>query len=345
MGDKQSQKSGDSSVNIQGRDISFGLSYSETRKVAMDVFQDNFYKFRDEAAEIVEERAKDFVENFLKKAHEEGFSAIPEAKNPDFQYALFSAQREYARTGNRDLGKTLVQLLVDRTKVTDRNLTQIVLNESLTIAPKLTPDQLDALSLVFLIKYTRNTGLLHPEHLLLYLDKYILPFVNGASRKQSAYQHLEFAGCGTISIGELKAEDAFHRTYPGLFSEGFTEEEVQDIELSLEERSRVLIICLHNDLLLQVNAVDDETVENLCLQSGIESEKVEKLKRLQASKVMPSDKVKDYLLNARPYIPQFFEVWEDTNMKHMSLTSVGIAIAHANIQRKVGETFDLSIWL
>lgn len=53
---------------------------------------------------------------------------------------LFSAQKEHARIGDEDLGDLLVQLLVDRTKVRDRNLVQIALNESLEVAPKLTPD-------------------------------------------------------------------------------------------------------------------------------------------------------------------------------------------------------------
>lgn len=311
----------------------------------MDVFQDNFYKFREEAGEIAEKRAKSFIEIFLSQASKEEFSLIPEAKNPDFQYALFSAQKEYARTGDEDLGRTLVQLLVDRTKVTDRNLMQIVLNESLAVAPKLTPDQLDALSLVFIIKYTRKTNLSHPEHLLEYLNQFVTPFVAGASRKRSAYQHLEFAGCGTISIGKLKAEDAFRNTYPGLFSEGFTEEEVLAIELSPEERANVITTCLHDSSLRQVNAVDDEALENQCIRSGIEPDKVRMLKELQASKAMTPNEVKNYLLNARPYMQQLFEVWEGTSMKHMTLTSVGIAIAHANIQRKIGQTFDLSIWL
>jgi hypothetical protein len=32
-------------------------------------------------------------------------------------------------------------------------------------------------------------------------------------------------------------------------------------------------------------------------------------------------------------------------MRAMTLTSVGIAIAHANLKRETGDNFDLSIWI
>jgi len=345
MGRRQSQESGDNSVNLQGRDITVGLSYFDARQVAMDVFEANFLRLRDVAAEVARKRAESLLDDYLKEMAKEGQAEIPEAESPDLQYAVFSAQKEYARTGDEDLGELLVQLLVDRTKERDRNLVQIVLNESLAVAPKLTPDQLDALSLIFLLKYTVHEGLNSLVSLDWYLDKYILPFVPGASRKQSAYQHLEFAGCGTVSIGEVKSEQAFLNGYPGLLCEGFTEEELQTVELTPEERSQLITRCVHNDSLLQVSVLNDKALDSACAQFRVDHEKAQKLKELQASKLMPPPKVREYFVGVQPQMTQFFEVWDDTPMKNMTLTSVGIAIAHANIQKRTGETFDLSIWM
>lgn len=346
MGDRQSQKSGDLSTNVQaGGNVTVGLNYSEARQVAMDVFEANFLKLKDEAFEVARERAEQFIESFLTRAAEEGQEEIPEAKNPDFQYAVFSAQREYARTGDEDLGELLVQLLVDRTKTPERNLMQIVLNESLSVAPKLTQDQLDALSLIFLLRYTKHNGLLNLDSLGWYLDHYISPFVPGASRKDSAYQHLEFAGCGTVSVGEIQAEAAFAHSYPGLFCKGFTEAEVEPVGLVPSSRAAVISDCLHDDSLLQVNAVDDDSIYSLCARTGVEPEKREKLTQLQNSKVMSSDEIKTFLSSTQSQMPHLFDLWNSTPMKNMTLTSVGIAVAHANIQKQIGEKFDLSIWL
>lgn len=164
MGDRQSQKSGDSSTNYQAqRDIVvYGPSVTEVREIAMDVFKANFYELSEKAYKDVFVRAGAFADAFLTKAMEDGQEKIPEAENPDFQYALFSAQREYARVGDEDLGELLVQLLVDRSKIEDRTLIQIVLNQSLAVAPMLTPEQLDALTLIFLINHTiNNLSLIH----------------------------------------------------------------------------------------------------------------------------------------------------------------------------------------
>lgn len=91
--------------------------------------------------------------------------------------------------------------------------------------------------------------------------------------------------------------------------------------------------------------MNDEAIDSECVRLGVEPEKAGQLKQLQASKAMSPPEVKDYLLNVRPQIGRLFEVWDSTSMKHMTLTSVGIAIACANIKRRTSIHFDLSIWL
>jgi hypothetical protein len=109
---RQSQKSGDSSVSIQAHgDVTVGLTLGETRQVVMDMFEANFIRLRDEAAERVWERAEFFLKSFLEEAAREGLTKIPDGRNPDFQYVLYSAQRDYARSGDEDLGELLVTAL------------------------------------------------------------------------------------------------------------------------------------------------------------------------------------------------------------------------------------------
>jgi hypothetical protein len=46
-----------------------------------------------------------------------------------------------------------------------------------------------------------------------------------------------------------------------------------------------------------------------------------------------------------PFMPKIFADWESSNLKSFDLTSVGIAIAHANIKRFAGEFARLSTWI
>jgi hypothetical protein len=47
----------------------------------------------------------------------------------------------------------------------------------------------------------------------------------------------------------------------------------------------------------------------------------------------------------RPYMASVFEIWSNSSMKSFTLTSVGIAIGHANVKRLVGEFANLSLWI
>ncbi len=345
VSDKQSQSGGDESVNIQGRDITIGLSFTEARQVAMDVFNANFYRLRSIAAEVAQSRAEAFLNSYFEKVAEEGNTEIPEAENPDFQYSIFTAQKEYARTGDNDLGELLVRLLIDRTKIVERNLQQIVLNEALTVAPKLTQSQIDVLSVIFLLVYTKNNSLINIDSLRKYFDTFFIPFIPSISEKMSLYQHLEFASCGTITISSRDISDIFLKHYPALFCKGFNEEELKATGLPREKWSTLIILCLHDASLFQARGMDDETIAGLCKDVNVDDVIGDKLKILQNSKLMPISEIRDFVLQISPAMAKLFEVWDKSAMKHMNLTSVGIAIAHANIQRLTGERFDLSIWI
>jgi hypothetical protein len=60
---------------------------------------------------------------------------------------------------------------------------------------------------------------------------------------------------------------------------------------------------------------------------------------------MTDKEVKDFLSNIFPEITKIIDDWNKSSIKNMTLTSVGIAIGHANITRKIKQTFDLKIWI
>ena len=81
-----------------------GLSVADVRTVALGVFRENFQVLQGIAAETARARAEEMIEAYLTKLLVENPSGLDQANDPDFQYALFAAQREYARSGDKDLG-------------------------------------------------------------------------------------------------------------------------------------------------------------------------------------------------------------------------------------------------
>lgn len=323
----------------------FGLSYSEVRDVALDVFRANFYQLAGVAAETASVRAQEITESFLSKLEKENPSGISKSNDPDFQYALFTAQREYARCGDKELEALLVDLLVDRSKQEQRDILQIVLNESLNTAPKLTGGQLAALALVFLFKYTQNFGIGNHEMLGDYLDKQAAPFVSKASKGQSSYQHMEFTGCGSIGMGQLTLESILGNTYQGQFQKGFDESEIAARNISIGNDIRFFIPCFNETTKLQVRANSKETLaKNFEAHGIVESDRTQITALFDAAK-MSEGEIREKCVAIRPYMNDLFVLWSESPMKNFTLTSVGMAIAHANIKRLVGEFANLSIWI
>ena len=111
MIDKTTQKqgSGNNSTNLQGKEIVInqGISYSDAKEIALDVFKLNFLQLKKEAADIAQNRAEEITEDFLSHLNERNPEAINEFEQPAMQDALFTAQKEYAKSGDKELGDLL----------------------------------------------------------------------------------------------------------------------------------------------------------------------------------------------------------------------------------------------
>lgn len=344
---KQSQKSGDSSINFQTQNLTINqnLACNDLKSIAKDVFEANFYRLSSAAMETASKRAEELINNFLETLMERSPDALQNADNPDLQYAIFTAQKEYARIGDQELSGILVDILVDRFKEPDRNILQIVLNESLRIAPKLTKDQFSTLSVIFTLKRTINNRISDLSELHNYIDYNIAPFVDDLTTKTSCYLHLEYAGCGSISIGSIKIGTIFRKNYPGLFSKGFSESEKENIIADNPSAQSMFIPCLHDSELLQIAALDETIIQILASQNHLNDETTNQLIKLQNDFIMSENDIEDYLETFHPCMDKLLYIWDNSDMKSTNLTSVGVAIGHANARRITKKTDDLSIWI
>ena len=348
----QSQKSGDSSVNNQaGRDILIqnGLVYNDVvgvaRKEAELVFSQNFLNLAEDAKMIATERADDFLNNFFKKILEQSPSDFGFLRDPGMQLALYTAQKTYATTGDKNLADFLEDILVQRVQNPKRGLLQIVIDECLNVVPKLTLEQFDSLSLIYLIKYTVNSGLRNHKNLAAYFKEDLLPFINGISLEQITYQHLEFASCGSLGLAGVPLTNVFLINYQGLFVNGFTKEMLEERVGPFEKYQEIIGPCLNNTDLFQFLFLNIEELEKIASENKIDHEDVEKIKALQSSITMSDNEVLKLVIKICPEMEDFLEKWKQSSLQRFSLTSVGIALAHANISRKIGRQIDLKKWI
>jgi hypothetical protein len=69
----QKQESGDDSTNLQAQSIvvNQGISYSDAKDIALDVYKSNFLQLSQDAAQVARERAEEITDNFLDKLKNE----------------------------------------------------------------------------------------------------------------------------------------------------------------------------------------------------------------------------------------------------------------------------------
>lgn len=345
---KKTIKHTKNSENYQGDVvvINKGLSYDETKSIALDVYRANMMEFKSIAFAEANARAEEITEKILSKLAESGEKSFDEFQKPGMQDALFRTQKEYAMSGDREIGDLLVDIISDRAKTPTRNMLQLVLDEALNIAPKITIEQLDTLTLNFLLVKTKRLGLRTFEEFKEYLNTDIFPFVDNLQNDMEHYNFLEYLRCGQIRTGDFgKLETIFRRTYKAFFSKGFTQDE---LELEFEDKTQIkvkIINCFHDMTKFQIGVLDDNTLESEMNVLNVNDDIKVKLRNLFERTTMSENEVKNLLTESDEKMKKIFETWDNSYFKNFDLSSMGIAIAHANYRRKTNKTMNISIWI
>ena len=335
------------STNQQAEEIinNYGLSYSEVKEIALDVFKNNFYQLSAEANQLVLERAKKFIEDYIEKLIKENPSGLKKCKDPDFQYVLFDAQKNYARSGDGDQEMLLINLLVERSKQDERNTLQIVLNESISVINKLTQRQIDLLSFIYLIRYTKYSLGPTINDLVSYFTQFFMPIVNGVSENYTDIQHLLYTGCGTESIGSVDIYKILKDRYPGIFSKGFSKNEYEKLKMQKD---------LSDSLFRQDSVIEDkyficattyDELDGIASMHGFNTGDKNKLNNLLKQSLMSEDDVKKIIRDNCNFMLEPMEIFNKTKISQFLLSSVGISIGYANLKQKLGSFSDLSIWI
>lgn len=345
----QNQNAGDNSSNVQAQVINVnGLSYSEVREIVNDLFAMNFTKMKEEAWQIARSRAEDFLIDFLSKT-KNNTNILNEFRNPGMQDAFYNAQKEFAKVGDFPLKETLVNLLIKRASVNQRDMMQLVLTEALDVAPKLTMQQMDILTLCFLIKNTIALGLKDLNGFIHSFENGICPFVESVSSNHNQYSYLEYHGCGSVrnqGIARMPAlESTLLDSYIGYLNNGFTKEDLNEEFGQINICAKLIIPCHHNSEKLQIAAINYQDLDEKLVRFSVENDSRIHYRRLLENNQMNSTQIRNFLCEKIPSLFHLFTTWNNSNIQHFNMSPVGIAIAAANYERKVGDVLNLPDWV
>lgn len=341
------QEGGADSTNLQGQNvvINNGINYSDAREIALDVFKSNFLELSQSAAFIAKQRAEELIDEFLKRINEKDPSKINKIQDPDIQHAIFTAQKEYARSGEKDLEEMLIDILLRRVDEDSQSLKKIVLNESLEILPKLTNEQLDILTVVFLIHETQNYQITDKLTFKNYLKQYFSPFIDKLTPINTVYKHLEYTGCcGSFGIPDDNFSNLLLQRYTGIFSNGFEKSKYEQITNDNEIYNQLIIASINNPSLYQFNAMDENVLEKKINELGI-NQHVNSFKSLFKNSTMSIEQANKYLIELEPKMENLIKIWKESYICTMNVTTVGIMLAIINFKRKTGIDINVDIWI
>ena len=342
----QKIEAGDNSQNIQVRgNLTCGVSYSEARQIALDVFNANCQKLMNEAARTADARAHEIIDDFIKRLFEQQPELSYKLKEPSIQYSAYSVIKNYVKTGDVDLKENLLRMLMQRMRANDRSMEQIVLDEAIEILPKLTQDIINILTLVFSAVYLHH-DINSLDTFKNFINNQLMIFYPGRT-SNSMYTHLQYTGCSTFL-----AEGATYKPFPsiimnrygGLFNKGFTKELLeQTIPVDYDHIAQIVTTCQQNATLLQFNAINDSVLEEVIKEHNLEQH-LQKILQLNRQHQMTDDEIANYLCSINQKMKRFIEEWkgERSPLKTIAPTSVGYAIAilNYNIKTNANISFD-----
>ncbi|MYX98040.1 hypothetical protein GT045_25315 [Streptomyces sp. SID486] len=300
-------------------------------KMAMEVFSAHSRDAFQLMAERVETFARTYVDQILLESPE----AIENIKDPGVQAAILDAESAYAKSGDDDLGALLVDILTKRTSIMDRNVAQLALSESIHVAQKLTAQQYSSMSLIFLLRHVKfgapSLKVLHQR-----LRENLDPVAAEATITGADAQHLIATGCAILLPISQSIPEAISGTYPGFFCMGLESDNpaVRDLPASYFQT------CIRDPNKVQVGCVDEQALSVLTEQNGASASEIETLKGLLKANPMSHDDLIKELIAVAPNMQSVEEKWSKTLFPQLSLTSVGLVLAHSNLLRLTEGRFD-----
>ncbi|KTR84182.1 hypothetical protein NS277_04955 [Novosphingobium barchaimii] len=297
------------------------------------------------AREIVEYRLKDFEGRILDRFDQDRSAKTEAFKDPDFQYLLRSAQHSYARSGDEDVGKALADLIVERSKISDRSRLSLTLNQAVEVASALTVNEFAELAFCFLFSRTKDPQANSLVTFNKMLNEQINPYIDQISQSQASYAYLEAQRCANNGMMVSTFRNLLINNYSGLLAKGFSREEISNQCSALPlDNINLVIPALRDPSRLQLNSANEEVWKDVCATHKVDDQTRQAAWSVMQNSFMNQDEIISELKTSVPRIADAFNAWDNTPIKGLQLTSVGIAIGHSYATSS-GYEAPLSVWI
>lgn len=348
------QKSGSNSKNIQGENITLNeyvntsnaVALYSIEEVAKQLMGSVFGELPADTKKEIETNQKSYFQALsenLGKIIKQNEDLQKVISSPDFQYISKTAAISASRSSSAELHKNLSSLITQRINNDDEDLKRIVYDEAISTIGKLTANQLKIITLCYLLKYTSYGGIVSWDAYKTYLDSNIKPFL-GFKNTNAEFQHIVYAGCGSIGIRGADLINIHRQQYAFLFSNLTEKEQIDNLTLADEIKEEIVALDEEEDKYF-IRFKNKTELEKYLKGKQCDEETIVKLVTIYESHIKNNAEIKKKITEETDTGKELVELWEKSQIKHLSLTSVGIAIAASYFEQITGEKIDISIWI
>lgn len=134
-------------VAVQNNSM-YGITYTEARQIAIDIYEQNFPKIQQYAKDIANKRIEKFLKEFMPQIPED---LCYRFMNPDIQYTWNNIAKIAALREDDDLKKILGNLLINKLKA-QNSYDSILYSHIIKVAENVSIEEMKILALYYLVK-------------------------------------------------------------------------------------------------------------------------------------------------------------------------------------------------
>ena len=302
-----------------------------------------------EAEKEAVSRSNDLRQSILEEfSRGEGTANSEAFTEPDYQYVLKSAHEAFARSGEESLKGELVRLLAQRSAKPSGSRVALILNEAISVAGRLTPEEYAVITILFLVNHVKVGGSTKHEMARLY-SIFLSPFVANLPASRTSYEYLESMRCVSINtITSRNLPSQLCQNYWKLFSMGFNEAALEAALGSGAELVRPFLVKSQNHYggNLQFDANDEAELRTKIAVTGLSEEHINEAVSLHLRSIPSHEKILEEFKDLVPLMVEVEGVWSTTPLRQCSLTALGQALAHSSLVSAAPHfNAPLDIWL
>lgn len=356
---KQTQKSGDQSTNIQADQMVVNVGIDEKR--AREVFQEMNLQLRreyaQEALKIANDRVSLFEDSLMPKM-EQVDGALEAFSDPSFQLLLHEAQKTAACTERPADYDLLSELLLHRFKKGDDRVARAGIGYAVDIVDKISDEALLGLTVAHAVSnFSPATGEIS-QGLDLLDELYGKIIYRELPTGQQWLDHLDILNAVRLNTfgGMKKIAEYYPEKLAGYIDVGImkdTENHTKAIEILSSNNLPEQILAEHslNSDYLRIQIPHKAQIESFTLQQTIKSNGGVFLVPVKLTETQVAALISIYDLynqdggvkqgnivsfteewDSRPHLKTIRKWWDDIPLA-LSITSAGQVLAHANAQR------------